>query len=260
MKSTKSIELRGKALSGGKLPLICTPLIGRTGEAIESELAKVTPKAPDLIEWRVDFFDGIADIEQVIDMARSIKAAARGIPILFTRRSIREGGESIPLTEDHVVEMYCAVCRSGTVDFIDFEMSNATEHIRQLRQVSRQSDIKMVMSYHNFRETPALDVLFQRFVQAQEQGADAAKVAVMPTRLEDVLALLSATLKAAQELQIPVISMSMGSYGSLSRMFGWVFGSAVTFAVGDGSSAPGQVPIEDLSAVIGIVRKAVSAT
>ena len=42
----------------------------------------------------------------------------------------------------------------------------------------------------------------------------------------------------------------MGAYGSLSRMVGFVYGSALTWAVGKSSSAPGQVPIEDLRAVL----------
>ena len=56
---------------------------------------------------------------------------------------------------------------------------------------------------------------------------------------------------------LPLISMSMGAYGSLSRMMGWVYGSTVTFAVGKSSSAPGQVPIEELRAVLATTRKAV---
>ena len=58
-----------------------------------------------------------------------------------------------------------------------------------------------------------------------------------------------------RELQIPIISMSMGPYGSLTRMFGFAFGSALTFAVGQSSSAPGQVPIEDLRVVLEIVQR-----
>jgi len=77
----------------------------------------------------------------------------------------------------------------------------------------------------------------------------------MPNKLEDVLTLLSATLTANQQMQIPVITMSMGAYGSLSRMFGGAFGSAVTFAVGQTSSAPGQMAVEEVNCVLDIVAK-----
>ena len=77
----------------------------------------------------------------------------------------------------------------------------------------------------------------------------------MPQRLEDVLSLLSATLESSQTLDIPIVSMSMGGYGSLTRLFGGAFGSAMTFAVGASISAPGQIPIEDMTTVLGILHK-----
>ena len=46
---------------------------------------------------------------------------------------------------------------------------------------------------------------------------------------------------------------------ALTRLFGWTFGSALSFAVGASSSAPGQVPIEDLNTVLAIVQKAIAA-
>lgn len=79
----------------------------------------------------------------------------------------------------------------------------------------------------------------------------------MPTNERDVLELLAATSRAREALDIPLISMSMGGVGSLSRIMGWVYGSAATFAVGKSSSAPGQVAIEDLRTALSIVRQAV---
>jgi 3-dehydroquinate dehydratase-1 len=101
-------------------------------------------------------------------------------------------------------------------------------------------------------------VLDGKFIEAAHLGADIAKVAVMPKDPQDVLVLLAATLKASQTLGVPLISMSMGGLGSLSRIMGWVYGSAATFAVGKGSSAPGQIAIEELRAMLATVRRAVT--
>ena len=54
MLSNKPIELNGQPIAGGKLPLVCTPLVGRTLTALLVELAVVLPKQPDVLEWRVD--------------------------------------------------------------------------------------------------------------------------------------------------------------------------------------------------------------
>ena len=82
-------------------------------------------------------------------------------------------------------------------------------------------------------------------------------VSLMPRDRVDVPTLLPSTELADRKTHIPLISMSMGPLGAVTRMMGWVYGSTVTFAVGKSSSAPGQVPIEELRSVLGTVRKAV---
>ena len=255
MQLGRAVEVRGRAIGGGKLPAICTPLVGKSGEAILAELTANLSKKSDLVEWRADFYSGIGDSGAVVDLARRIRLACGDTPVLFTLRSAREGGEPTPLSEEEAVHLYASVCESRCVDLVDFEMSNPVDHVRHVRDVSRKHEIQMVVSYHNFRDTPALDTLLERFAQAQDLGADVAKVAVMPNDIEDVLRLLSATLQSSRRLKIPLISMSMGGWGTLTRLVGWVFGSAVTFAVGENSSAPGQVPIEDLGTVLSVMRK-----
>jgi len=253
----KPILLHGKPVGGGAFPLICTPLVGRTRDAVLGEVDAVLPKKPDVLEWRVDFFEALGDTAHVIDTARAIRDRVGPIPVMFTRRSSIEGGEKIALAEPQVVQLYVDVCASRLVDLIDYETVNAPEDFRRLRAVSREHGIALIGSYHNFQGTPDAAALAAKFALAHKLEADIAKVAVMPKGPADVLTLLGATYDASQSLPIPLISMSMGPYGSLSRMVGFVYGSALTWAVGKSSSAPGQVPIEDLRAVLATVRKTV---
>jgi 3-dehydroquinate dehydratase-1 len=255
MQNSKSIELNGQAIAGGKFPLICTPLVGRTLDKLLAELAIVLPKQPDVLEWRVDFFEQISDTAIVIAAAEAIKEAAGSVPLLFTRRSTLEGGEKIALNEDQVIAMYTAVCQSKHIDLIDYEMVNDGANIVRVREAAKTNGIKLVLSFHNFSYTPALETLAAKFLTADQLGADVAKVAVMPRDLDDVLTLLTATRQASKKLRIPMISMSMGPLGAVTRMVGGVFGSSLSFAVGAASSAPGQVPIEDLNTVLGILQK-----
>ena len=115
---------------------------------------------------------------------------------------------------------------------------------------------RVILSYHNFGATPEQDFLVKRFLEAERLGGDVAKVAVMPRDRADVLTLLAATSQAEAEARIPLISMSMGPLGAVTRMIGGVFGSSLSFAVGEGSSAPGQMPIADLVAVYEVIRRA----
>jgi 3-dehydroquinate dehydratase-1 len=255
MQTSKPIELNGQAIAGGKFPLVCTPLVGRTLDQLMTELSVVLPKRPDVLEWRVDFFDAIGDSAAVIAAARAIKRASSNMPLLFTRRSTLEGGEKIALDEDQVIAMYTAVCESKSIDLIDYEMANDAANIVRVRTAAKANHITLVLSFHNFSLTPALETLVAKFLAAEQLGADVAKVAVMPRDLDDVLTLLTATREASKKLGIPLISMSMGPYGTMTRLFGWTFGSALSFAVGANSSAPGQVPIEDLNTVLAILQK-----
>jgi 3-dehydroquinate dehydratase-1 len=244
-------------LGGGALPAIIAPLVGKTRTDVLGEVAAIVPKRPDLLEWRIDFFQAIGDVPAVIDTALSIRAAAHGVPVLLTRRNASEGGQPLSIGEPAVVAMYRAACEAKCVELIDYELSNRPEDINALRAVSKENGIGLILSYHNFQATPDAATLDEKFAAAAALGADVGKVAVMPNGERDVLELLAATSRAREALDIPLISMSMGGVGSLSRIMGWAYGSAATFAVGKSSSAPGQIAVEDLRAALSITRRAV---
>lgn len=258
MAFTRALEVKGQPVGGGKEPLVCAPLVGRDEAAVLGELDAIVAKQPDLLEWRVDFFSGIADTGRVEELAKEVRKSSAGIPIIFTRRSIREGGETIGISEEQVLEMYRAVARSGAVDFLDYELSCEPKHFAAAVELARETDTKLIASFHNFQKTPSVEEIVAKFVAMEKAGADVAKVAVMPQGLEDVLTVLQATLEGQKKISLPIISMSMGAYGSLSRLFGWVFGSSVSFAVGQKASAPGQVPIEDLRKVLDVLQRSLA--
>jgi 3-dehydroquinate dehydratase I len=251
----KIIDIRGRKL-GAETPLICSPLVGRTHKRILEEAANVMAKSPDVIEWRVDYFEGIGNTAAVLETGRALRAVVGDAPIIFTRRSIKEGGEPIGIGDAEVVRLYDAVGASRLVDFVDFEMGNDPDQVRAVRDSARAQQTRLILSYHNFGYTPGRDFLVQRFLEAERLGADVAKVAAMPRDPGDVLTLLAATNEANGKARIPLISMSMGPLGSVTRMIGGAFGSSLSFAIGEGSSAPGQIPIADLNVVYDVVRRA----
>lgn len=242
----KALELGGRRLGTHDRALICAPLVGRTAAALQAEMAAILPKAPDLIEWRVDFFTALDDSAQVLAAAALLRTLAGGTPLVFTRRAVHEGGEAIALAEDAVVNLYALLCASGYVDVIDYELSQSEAHRRRLRAVSQAHGVALILSSHDFTATPGVEEMKDTLRRAAGAGADIAKLAVMPRNRADVLRLLDATLQASSELPVPLITMSMGALGAISRVCGWQFGSAVSFAAGLQPSAPGQMPIDTL--------------
>ena len=73
----------------------------------------------------------------------------------------------------------------------------------------------------------------------------------MPHDSTDVLVLLSATVEMRNKyFATPIITISMGKLGVASRLCGEVFGSAMTCASAGDSSAPGQVRLDIVNAVL----------
>ena len=250
----KAIDARGRKL-GGETPLLCTPLVGRTRQRVLAEADTVIRQKPDLVEWRVDFFERVGDIAAVIETARSLREAVGKRPIIFTCRAAKEGGEPIAIDDGQVVDLYGAVAATGLVDFIDFEMAHEQDQVRQVRDVTRRHEVRLILSYHNTSYTPGHEYIVDRFLEAERLGGDVAMVQVVPRDRTDVLRLLAATAEADEKTRIPLISISVGPLGSVTRMVGGLFGSWLMYCVGESASAPGQIPIRDLVTVYDIIRR-----
>ena len=236
-------------LDNKQIPYICVPLTGKNEQEIKEELAKTLLYEPDVIEWRIDFMEGPFDENHLISIVDFITSTTN-IPLLATIRSEKEGGNPIPLTEVEKLHLLLTLCEQTDVAFIDFELSNDPEHIKAIRNKTNEKNKKLILSYHHFSETPSNEFLKKIVQNAVEYNGDIAKIAVMPNNKDDVLRLLQLTNKMTETPNLPLITMSMGKLGAISRMIGWMYGSIMTFAVSVNSSAPGQIHIEALKKYI----------
>src|SRR5699024_10354167 len=174
------------------IPHICTPLTGKTAVELLEQLENILVKKPDMIEWRADFFELLHDFEDVVDFIEQVKDKT-AIPLLFTIRSIHEGGEVITLTEADKVALISHVCAQTAFEFVDYETSNERKYVEQIREAAHKNEKELILSYHNFTETPDNDELLERAQLAEEIGANVVKLAVMPKSKEDVFRLLDVT-------------------------------------------------------------------
>lgn len=234
------------------IPQICVPITGVSEAEIMEQLTIVMTVQPDIIEWRADFFEGLDDTVRVDKVLTEI-AKQTNVPLLFTIRSEKEGGQAIPLSEGEVVELLIHLSKHTALTYIDYEMANAKHAIEQVQKACARHEKIFILSYHNFTETPDSDILVEKAKQAEMYGASVVKLAVMPQTREDVTRLLHVTSQIDALLDIPVITMSMGELGAITRVVSWVHGSAITFAVGVEASAPGQIAAQPL-------REAIEAT
>lgn len=254
LQAQKPIILGNKVL-GGEKPLICISLIANDELSLQKEMEKAMDLSPDVIEWRIDYFDKIYDINNVNNALEILKTKAKDIPMIFTCRSYLEGG--LKKIEDEIkIELIKNAIQSGNADIVDIELSLGKRKIDYIKSLTVKYNVALIISYHNFSETPSEKDIVEIIKEEIRNGADIAKVAVMPNNQEDVLKLMNATLIAKKAIDNPIITMSMGSFGVISRIAGWIFGSDLTFAAGEKESASGQLPIRDLKMLIEVLLKA----
>lgn len=249
----KPIALKNKVLGGDK-PLICIPLTSVGETDLMSEIDEVISLSPDTIEWRADYFEKYMDHSKVYNILRCLRAKAGEIPAIFTCRSHSEGG--FRRIEDEIrAELYKNAILSGCIDVIDAELSFGKDNIEPIKALAVKTGVKLILSYHNFAETPTEEFIMEKIKNEIQWGADIAKAAVMPKDQGDALKLLNATYRARKEISSPLITMSMGPIGAFTRLAGWMFGSDMTFASGVNVSAPGQMPIGEMRKFIDALMK-----
>ena len=100
--STPKTVKAGNLEIGRGMPKICVPIVGRTKDEIIEETRKCVKSQPDLVEWRVDFFDQVNDFDAVKEMLAEISDLLGTIPIIFTFRTSAEGGNKPIIMEDYV--------------------------------------------------------------------------------------------------------------------------------------------------------------
>ena len=232
---------------GEGLPKICVPFTGTGLEELRESVEAIKKVPFDFVEWRADFYKDIENPEVRTQAMETLRKQLGEAPILFTVRTSVEGGKLEISTEDYI-KLKISAIDSGLIDLVDVELSRGDDTMAVIAEAAHRKGVKIIGSLHDNFATPSKERIVHHLCQMQKMGADLVKFAVTPQNSRDVLTLLDATLTMVEKHNdTPVITMSMGRQGIISRVCGSVFGSAVTFGTAGKGSAPGQLPAELLS-------------
>ncbi|MFZ0589647.1 MAG: shikimate dehydrogenase [Bryobacteraceae bacterium] len=213
------------------LPRICVAL----GFADPEQLARAAEQ---------EIKDGSLFLELRLDYLRSPELGPRVIehlreqhPDLYViatcRHKTNHGGFKGSVEEQMAL---LAQSEEAGAQLIDLEIEiaeMARKHAEALR-----ANASLIVSYHNFKSTPALDVAWRRLRRIE---ADAYKIATTPRKPSDDLR-VAEFFRARHEF--PLIAFAMDEVGVPTRILSLAAGCAFTYAApleGDGT-APGQVP------------------
>lgn len=247
------VEIRDIRLGEG-IPKICVPLVAKTKDEFLNSAEALEKIKLDLVEVRIDHFEDVENIQEVKSLLKDLRDILKNIPILFTFRSLKEGGEK-EVSVEYYKTLNIEIAKTGFVDLVDTELFTGDEVVKEIVDEVHKEGVKIVMSNHDFNKTPEREEIVRRLCRMQELNADLPKIAVMPKSAGDVLKLLCATNDMVTKYaETPIITMSMGGLGVISRIAGETFGSALTFGAAKKASAPGQVPVEELYTTLNILH------
>ena len=245
----KICQVRQLTIGEGK-PKICVPVVETKTEKIIQQIQEL--QNCDLIELRIDFYENIHDLKQVHELLLQVRQQTN-LPLLLTYRSLKEGGH-IQLSDQEYLSLVQTACQSGCIDIVDIELESGNMLVYQLVEIAHQNHVKVLMSYHDFEKTPAVMEMKERLEKMEIMGADICKIAVMPFSYKDVIQLLNTTMEMSQRLTRPLVTMSMGKIGKITRIVGELVGSSITFASVGQSSAPGQLTLEDMQTLLEVIH------
>lgn len=250
------VIIRETAIGEG-MPKICVPIVEKTRAEIIKAAEEIKTLPADLVEWRADWFEQVFEAEAVFDVLQELRRILGELPLLFTFRTKKEGGEK-EIDEKYYRTLNQLVVESGLADLIDVEVFIGDDVVNDLVRTAHENGVRVIGSNHDFEKTPEKDEIIRRLCRMQEMEVDLPKIAVMPREKEDVLTLLAATEEMNRKYaDRPIITMSMAGDGVISRLCGEVFGSALTFGAAGKVSAPGQIGVAELRKILTVLHESV---
>lgn len=198
----------------------------------------------DIIEWRADYLPK----SDILKIAPIIFEKFSGYELLFTLRTVREGGQ-IEISDADYIRLLKMIQERHQPNYIDFEYFSYTHLFKEMLDFSN-----LVLSYHNFKEMPKN--IIELLSEMTNLGPKVVKIAVMPQTNQDVLDLMnfSRGFKTLNEHQDYAV-IAMGTLGRITGIAGDLMGSSWTFSSMDKVSAPGQISLTHMSNILEVLNE-----
>ncbi|KAA8536927.1 hypothetical protein F0562_029405 [Nyssa sinensis] len=227
---------RGSRGFRGSPTLLCTPLMGTTVDQMLIEMRKAKEIGADIVEIRLDClrqFSPHNDLEILIKRSP--------LPTLVTYRPIWEGGQYEG--DENKRQDALRLAMELGADYIDVELQVAHEFNNSIYG-KKPEKFKVIVSSHNFHNTPSVEAIGNLVARIQATGADIVKIATTALDITDVARVFQVTVHC----QIPTIGIVMGERGLISRLLSPKFGGYLTYGALEAGaiSAPGQPIAKDL--------------
>ncbi len=208
------------------------------------KVACIPPRAPPEELVRVVEQHGCRVVELRLDLLgytreeaeRAVTLlAGRGVRVIATLRDKREGGEYSGPDEEKLTTLLGLLDNGAWLIDLEYRFPLLDRALQEARE-------RVIVSYHDYRWTPAPEVLYSYAGDMIRRGAKVAKIVTMARRLADNWRLLG--LNAWRKGRI--VAFAMGEKGKLSRILAPLIGAPFTYASLGEPVAPGQLVLREL--------------
>ncbi|MEK5170134.1 MULTISPECIES: type I 3-dehydroquinate dehydratase [Staphylococcus] len=200
----------------------------------------------DIVELRIDQWENFV-IKNVDTVIQQLKGLNLDFKILVTYRTSSQGGKG-NVEETTYIDILKLLIEYAQFELLDIEWSGAinTDQYARLITDAQEKNLNVVLSHHNFEETPSLEEIKFIYYKMQKLAPQYLKLAVMPNNKEDVLHLLEAMSVTSDNTPYKVIGISMSHLGLVSRVAQGVFGGSISYGCLGEPQAPGQIHVKAL--------------
>jgi 3-dehydroquinate dehydratase I len=136
--------------------------------------------------------------------------------------------------------------------YVDIEIEADVKQQLLIIEEARKHHCKVIISYHNFDETPGLREMYKIVDRCFELGADIAKIATLSKSNAD-----NARLLSLYSIEKPIVVLGMGETGKITRLVAPLLGAEFTFASMDEGieTAPGQINYSRIKEILSGLQK-----
>ena len=221
-----------------KKGLVCIAVIGRSIDKVMKDMKEASQQG-DIVELRLDGLEEIV-LEKLLPFTNC--------PLIVTNRRKDEGG-LFTGTEEERISYLEKACEYGAT-YVDAEW--ATHEKLRHKLMECRGKTKVILSYHDPKETPPLDKLLSLWNEMSAAEPDVVKIVPYAHTIWDSLTVLNFLREVGKAGKgKKVISHSMGKEGKITRLLSPMLGSILTYASlkGAGKTAPGQMTADQMRSV-----------
>jgi 3-dehydroquinate dehydratase type I len=144
-----------------------------------------------------------------------------------------------------------ALAIQNSATFIDLEIESGSEFLAEIKGLLETSTTELILSYHNFENTPSFSELNKILISCYYSGADLAKIATTIQQEQDLLSIFSLYAEPGRKVLI-----GMGEKGVISRIAATFLGAEFSFAAPGNLeiTAPGQLSVGEMKEILNILK------